>query len=761
MSLFEEHDPRFVHLERKVGIFVILGIAATVSAVVLLGVRQGVFTPRAAVFFRVASAEDLGEGAEVLTRGFRIGKVSRLRLDDAGKVEVRLAVDKNALQVDQAGFDGASLEEPAGGRGESRDHRRHSRGGGDPGGGRARLRAGGRPERDGAAGDGGAQAGPAAAHGDDREPRRPERGLHDDPRQPEPAHREPGRDAARASAPRSTARGRSFNKLAADLDAAAVSLRRDVLPAVAAVVAKADQAAAGAERTARAAESLVATDLRQLVTALRQELIPQVQAVLRSADGAVQGAGAATAALKQELPPILEKLKASLDTIQAITLDLKRASVQAPALLEDGGTLVQDSEALVKRVGGMWLCAATSRRRRSGRSMWTAISAENRAGCATAPRCGATPGTPALPGGRGWSGAGARRGRLPPRRLRRRAAGLPSAPLEREIELNRRATTAFERGQLRDGARRLPRGAADLPGDRARRRDRRESPRPGRRLPGPRRRGAGRRRGGRNPGGREARLLAGAALLRRLPEGAALRRRDALAEASRLAAQALALCRESACGNEGRIVNLQARIAFLAGDRAAALAAALEALALNREAKADEETANSLRIAADVHSVLGELAQAEEGYAAALVPGQEARPRRQDPPRSDPARRRRGRAGPRRGRAGLLPAGPGREPRRGGRAGDDRGRRAHRGGWRDRAEQARTPPPTTARPREPEVDHGQDLAVVLLRCVVVAVLEVEFREGVRVEFQAGRVPGRLVVLDVAIRVEGFVADLEG
>ena len=98
MSLFEEHDPRFVHLERKVGIFVILGIAATVSAVVLLGVRQGVFTPRAAVSFRVASAEDLGEGAEVLTRGFRIGKVSRLRLDDAGKVEVRLAVDKSALK---------------------------------------------------------------------------------------------------------------------------------------------------------------------------------------------------------------------------------------------------------------------------------------------------------------------------------------------------------------------------------------------------------------------------------------------------------------------------------------------------------------------------------------------------------------------------------------------------------------------------------------------------------------------------------------
>jgi hypothetical protein len=34
---------------------------------------------------------------------------------------------------------------------------------------------------------------------------------------------------------------------------------------------------------------------------------------------------------------------------------VQRTSVQAPALLEDGGTLVRDSEALLKRVGEMWL----------------------------------------------------------------------------------------------------------------------------------------------------------------------------------------------------------------------------------------------------------------------------------------------------------------------------------------------------------------------------------------------------------------------
>ena len=148
--------------------------------------------------------------------------------------------------------------------------------------------------------------------------------------------------------------GARITSLAADLDAVALSVRRDVLPAVTAVVAKVDQTAAGAERTARAAESFVGEDLKQMMAALRQEVIPQVQALIRSADGAMQGAGGATAALKQDLPPILEKLKASLDNIQALTADLKQVTVQAPALLQETGVLVQDSTVLVKRVGGMW-----------------------------------------------------------------------------------------------------------------------------------------------------------------------------------------------------------------------------------------------------------------------------------------------------------------------------------------------------------------------------------------------------------------------
>jgi tetratricopeptide (TPR) repeat protein len=196
---------------------------------------------------------------------------------------------------------------------------------------------------------------------------------------------------------------------------------------------------------------------------------------------------------------------------------------------------------------------------------------------------------------------------------------LRPAPLEREIELNRKAAEAFERGlnetalatyrealQISRAIEHVDGIAANLLGLAA-----------VSRASGDRQRAAG---------AVEEILADGtlafspaqrslAAYLRAL----LLSDDGAFEDAYRLADRALALCRESGCAKEGRIVNLQARISFLSGDRTASLAAALKALAMNRKAKADEETANSLRIAADVRSVLGELAAAEEGYREALA----------------------------------------------------------------------------------------------------------------------------------------------
>lgn len=253
--------------------------------------------------------------------------------------------------------------------------------------------------------------------------------------------------------------------------------------------------------------------------------------------------------------------------------------------------------------------------------MWTATSAKNRTGNVdrpalrrAAPRCrrfGAAAGLVGMLGLVGTAGLPAGCGGA--RQVQR------SAPLEREIELNRKATTAFERGHYETAlagyreALRISRAIEHIDGIAANLLD----------LAAVHR-----------VGGSEAQaVLAVDEILADEKHAFAAPRRSAAAylrallfadaqdfpNASRLAADALALCRESACGNGGRIVNLQARVAYLAGDPAAALAAAQRALFLNREAQADEETANSLRIAADAHCKLGDLAEAAAGFAEALA----------------------------------------------------------------------------------------------------------------------------------------------
>ena len=311
--------------------------------------------------------------------------------------------------------------------------------------------------------------------------------------------------------------------------------------------------------------------------------------------------------------------------------------------------------------------------------MWTAISAgSSRRGRAGAPRR-AVPGAGGLRrlGSPGCSASSGPRRCSPAAAARSRS--YRSAPLEREIELNRKATTAFERGQHRGGARRLPGGAADLPGDRARRRDRRESARPGRRLPGPsatREQAAGAVDEILADG--DARLLAGAALRRRLPAGAALHRRGRL----RGGVPAGGPRRWRCAGNP--------RAATRAGSstsrRASPFSPGTGRRRSPRRAGARAEPA-------------GEGGRGD-GELPAHRGGRPLRARRTGGRRSagyaealaldkklglpakiglDLLRLGDAAAGqrPRRGRAGLLPAGAGGEPRRGGRARGGRGRRAH------------------------------------------------------------------------------------
>lgn len=102
MGLMEEKDPRFTRLERKIGIFIVVALSCIVLSVVLVGLQRELFTPKARLFFIADSGTDLVVGQPVKFKGFRIGKVENVSLNEGGKVEVKLTVNKEYLRFIRA-----------------------------------------------------------------------------------------------------------------------------------------------------------------------------------------------------------------------------------------------------------------------------------------------------------------------------------------------------------------------------------------------------------------------------------------------------------------------------------------------------------------------------------------------------------------------------------------------------------------------------------------------------------------------------------
>lgn len=88
----QDQDARFQHLERKIGLFVLIALAGAVLAVAAIGIKQGLFTPKTTLHFITDSAQDIAEGTAVKLRGFDIGKVERLTLADDARVQVTLSI---------------------------------------------------------------------------------------------------------------------------------------------------------------------------------------------------------------------------------------------------------------------------------------------------------------------------------------------------------------------------------------------------------------------------------------------------------------------------------------------------------------------------------------------------------------------------------------------------------------------------------------------------------------------------------------------
>lgn len=92
MGIMEEKDPRFVGIEKKVGIFIAFAVLSIAVAIVFIGLEREVFTAKAKIYFIADSGANLVPGQPVKFKGFRIGKIEDVSLNDRGKVEVRLSV---------------------------------------------------------------------------------------------------------------------------------------------------------------------------------------------------------------------------------------------------------------------------------------------------------------------------------------------------------------------------------------------------------------------------------------------------------------------------------------------------------------------------------------------------------------------------------------------------------------------------------------------------------------------------------------------
>lgn len=87
-----EKDPRFKHLERKIGMFVIAALAGIALVVILMGIQKDIFSSKYTLHFTVDRGTGFTNGMSVKLSGFRIGRVTDLTLNEQAMVDVTIEV---------------------------------------------------------------------------------------------------------------------------------------------------------------------------------------------------------------------------------------------------------------------------------------------------------------------------------------------------------------------------------------------------------------------------------------------------------------------------------------------------------------------------------------------------------------------------------------------------------------------------------------------------------------------------------------------
>ncbi len=98
MELMKESDPRFVGLEKKIGVFIVVAVAGVLLGIAFIGVQQDLFTAKTNLRFIAESGQGINEGMAVKLSGFKIGKITRLELNDVARVEVSMSINNQYIR---------------------------------------------------------------------------------------------------------------------------------------------------------------------------------------------------------------------------------------------------------------------------------------------------------------------------------------------------------------------------------------------------------------------------------------------------------------------------------------------------------------------------------------------------------------------------------------------------------------------------------------------------------------------------------------
>lgn len=92
--MITQQDPRFRHLERKIGVFSLLALAGIVLVVVLIGVQKDLFSAKYTLVFTVDRGTGFNKGMPVKLSGFRVGRVTDMSLNEQAMVDISIEVAK-------------------------------------------------------------------------------------------------------------------------------------------------------------------------------------------------------------------------------------------------------------------------------------------------------------------------------------------------------------------------------------------------------------------------------------------------------------------------------------------------------------------------------------------------------------------------------------------------------------------------------------------------------------------------------------------